>query len=645
MIPLLSGLAHWLALVAGLALPGCCAWRYFDPQRVLPARDLLLRITGGLVLLAVTNTLVVLALRAALASGDPQDALNPTAWLAFARATRSGHLLVAQGLFALMGAAVWCPPAWRRGAPAAVAGLTVLALASLLCASPTSHAASGGAGLILIHALHLATVAWWFGGLLTLVVWLTQTHTPGRGATLRALAGFSRVALPMMVTTVVSGCILAWTQIAPVWASLVATQYGILLIAKLTLLAVILLLAACTRWRWLPRALAAAPSADRHWRLLGRALSAEWVLALVLLMLATGLASSIPGAHATIDNWPYPWRFSLVASWPEPGVPGCLAAGLALLVLGVVNGLCRHSVWLTSASVGGGLSLILTALAVPANSNTYRTPSVAFDAISIAHGAQLYAQYCTSCHGLQGKGDGPLAQSTPKAPVDLLTQPHTARHTPGDFFHWVTYGIPGSGMPSFAASLEVDARWDLVNFLHAIRRGYDARILSPTSVPEHPEPGLAAPDFAWRTRTDERGTLQNAEPALAVVVVLYTRPASDARLRELAKLPWATLGARLLAVPLTGAATPLPFAVIEDTAAIARTYSEFRRTLSNPDLFGAGQWPVHMELLIDRYGYLRARWIPATDGTGWAQTGVLAAEITRLNAEPRLLPPPAEHVH
>jgi putative copper resistance protein D len=116
-------------------------------------------------------------------------------------------------------------------------------------------------------------------------------------------------------------------------------------------------------------------------------------------------------------------------------------------------------------------------------------------------------------------------------------------------------------------------------------------------------------------------------------------------LRELAKLPWATLGARLLAVPLTGAATTLPFAVIEDTAAIARTYSEFRRTLSDPDLFGAGQWPVHMELLIDRYGYLRARWIPATDGTGWAQPGVLAAEITRLNAEPRLLPPPAEHVH
>ena len=82
MIPLLSGLAHWLALVAGLALPGCCALRYCNPRRVLAARDLLLSITGGLVLLAVTSTLVVLALRAALASGDPQDALNPTAWLA-----------------------------------------------------------------------------------------------------------------------------------------------------------------------------------------------------------------------------------------------------------------------------------------------------------------------------------------------------------------------------------------------------------------------------------------------------------------------------------------------------------------------------------------------------------------------------------
>ena len=645
MIVVLSGLTHWLALVAWLALPGCCTLRYLTRAHGRPGRDPLLRITGWLVALAAASSLAVLALRAAQASGDPRAALQPTAWLDFARATRSGQLLALRSLLALAGVALCTSRAWRTGAPAALAGLAALTFAGLLCASPASHGANGGAGLILIHGLHLATAAWWFGGLLALVVWFTQAPGPARAATLGALAWFSTRALTIILITLMSGLVLAWTQIAPVWASLIATPYGVLLSAKLTVLAGVLLIAAQTRWRWLPRGLPATPVPERHWRRLGRALRAEFALALVLVALATALASSIPGRHAAIDDWPYPWRFSWVASWPEPGVPGCLATGLALLLVGLASGVRRHHAGLTSASVAAGLSLILTALAVPASRDTYRTPSVPFDAISIAQGAALYTQHCSSCHGLQGQGDGPLAQSTPTAPVNLLTEPHTTRHTAGDFFHWLTYGIPGAGMPSFAAVLDEDARWDVVNFLHAESRGYDARILRTGSVPRRPAAGLAAPDFAWQTRAGERGTLRTAEPALAVVVVLYTLPASRARLHELASLPWTTLGARVLAVPLTGAATSLPFAVTENAAAIARTYAEFRRSLSDPDLFGAGTWPDHLELLVDRFGYLRARWIPAQDGPGWAQPGVLAAEITRLNAEPRLLPPPAEHVH
>jgi mono/diheme cytochrome c family protein len=36
-------------------------------------------------------------------------------------------------------------------------------------------------------------------------------------------------------------------------------------------------------------------------------------------------------------------------------------------------------------------------------------------------GADLYARYCTSCHGRDGRGDGPLAASLKRPPADLTT--------------------------------------------------------------------------------------------------------------------------------------------------------------------------------------------------------------------------------
>jgi hypothetical protein len=55
-----------------------------------------------------------------------------------------------------------------------------------------------------------------------------------------------------------------------------------------------------------------------------------------------------------------------------------------------------------------------------------------------------------------------------------------------------------------------------------------------------------------------------------------------------------------------------------------------------------------MELLVDRQGYLRARWIPrrlGQDTDGWADLGPLLAEIDRLAREVPVAPLAAEHVH
>jgi putative copper resistance protein D len=52
-----------------------------------------------------------------------------------------------------------------------------------------------------------------------------------------------------------------------------------------------------------------------------------------------------------------------------------------------------------------------------------------------------------------------------------------------------------------------------------------------------------------------------------------------------------------------------------------------------------------MELLIDRFGYLRARWIPSEDEPGWQDLQQIESELRRLAQEPAILPPPDEHVH
>src|ERR671934_127556 len=78
----------------------------------------------------------------------------------------------------------------------------------------------------------------------------------------------------------------------------------------------------------------------------------------------------------------------------------------------------------------------------------------------LRRGAQLYQQACAACHGADG---------TPRvAHLQLTTQPtafsateQVARLSPQRVFSAVTFGVPGTAMPSFSDALDDAARWDL----------------------------------------------------------------------------------------------------------------------------------------------------------------------------------------
>jgi len=85
------------------------------------------------------------------------------------------------------------------------------------------------------------------------------------------------------------------------------------------------------------------------------------------------------------------------------------------------------------------------------------------DPASIVRGAEIYGANCASCHGTEGRGDGPLALTLTPAPADLSL--HVPLHPEGDTYIFIANGFPNTSMPAWADQLTEEEIWDVVNFL------------------------------------------------------------------------------------------------------------------------------------------------------------------------------------
>ena len=380
------------------------------------------------------------------------------------------------------------------------------------------------------------------------------------------------------------------------------------------------------------------------------------------MLLATILANTLPAKHTMIEEWPYPFRFSINATWDEPNVQEMVWSGIALFFaalgavwLGTKNNWSRIKKILVPGLLGiSSAAIALPPLAIEAYPETYLKPTVPFDAISISNGAQLFAEQCISCHGPQGKGTQPVADPEARDPTDLLTQQHTAKYTVGNVFHQLTHGIPGTAMPGFSAIMSEEDRWDLINFLHALSRGFDARLLGSMIVPEMP--AIASPVFNYSASDGSMGNLKDFRLQKNVLLVLFSWPQSKERFFQLAAAydRIQALNTEILAVPihalneqeLQQVVSIVPFPVItEGRPEIKDSYWLYRRVRTVPDLSGKGMFPGHMEFVTDRFGYLRARWVAQFEGFGWQNINALTLQLTQLNQEGEIMPPPGEHAH
>ncbi len=479
---------------------------------------------------------------------------------------------------------------------------------------PAATAGRGRLAHLAADSIHLFAVGVWLGGLLPLALLLSRARRspdPSWIAVAReATRRFSALALASVACLILTGAVNSWFLVGGV-PTLVGTPYGRLLLLKLGLLIPLIAIAAQNFLHLKPNLLA-APAARAFETLLNplrrlrRNVMAEASLGVAILLVVGALGITPPALHAQ-PSWPFSFRLRWEAA----------------------NGIPRAQL-------------------VDAYPTTYLRPAVPYSALSVAKGLHLYRQHCAVCHGEAGYGDGPGARELSRKPADL-TAKHTGDHTAGDLFWWLTHGIKGSPMPGFGDRLSGEDRWDLINFLRALSAAEQARPMGPLV---EPAPWLVAPDFTFGTGVGPGEALKDNRGWAMVHLVLFTLPGSLPRLEELDRA-WEKIGmagARVIAVPTREAAQvyrklgthALNFPIAMDgNREIVETYTLFRRTLESE---GVPPVPSHMEFLIDRQGYVRARWIPG-ENRGWGEIQRLLGEVQRLDKETPSAPAPEEHVH
>ncbi|HYL79911.1 MAG TPA: CopD family protein, partial [Candidatus Acidoferrum sp.] len=630
-----------------------------------------LALAGWSLLIALVSGLMWLWVQAATVSGQPlTEALAMSTLGRVLTGTQFGRVWGARlALLALLGSVLLLRERDRDDKDWSALHLEgILFGGGLLAALAwTGHAAATEAGRRLLHltadAIHLLATGGWLGGLLSLALLLRQAKALPGGAGIdvsrEATRRFSLLGLISVAALGVTGAVNGWILVGDI-PRLVGTPYGWLLLAKLTLLLPLIAIAACNLLRVKPRLLA-MPTADFQdlfqivLRRLTRNVLAEASLGAAILLVVGALGITAPARHVQ-PTWPFTFRLSWTIMRSLPDVQqGLVFAGggvlLGLLLLGY--GLLRpgHRAWAVAVGLAGVVFFggnPLRHMAVDAYPTTYLRSSVPYQAASIAHGLRLYQENCAACHGANGYGDGPAGRVLRPRPADL-TAKHTGDHTAGDLFWWLGHGIPGTAMPGFAGRLSDTDRWDLVNYLRTLSVAEQARRLGPLV---ESTSWLVAPDFTFGIGVGSGETLKEQRGKAMVHLVLFSLPVSLPRLDQL-DAAWDTIastGTRVVAVPMRDEAriyrklgmhaVNFPLAV-DGGQEIAATYALFRRTFGAE---GVPPVPDHMEFLIDRQGYIRARWIP-TESVGWAEIPRLLKEIDRLDREAPGAPAPEEHVH
>jgi putative copper resistance protein D len=226
-------------------------------------------------------------------------------------ATSYAQVTAARVLLAMVTAALAC--ALARAPASRVAWLALAGTAGLLVASSAaiSHAAARvdhRPVLLVLDAAHQLAAAVWIGGLLHLLLLLRDGRRGDARDGPRPALRFSRIALAAVAVLVAAGGALSVSYVGDVRA-LAETAYGVMVLTKLVLLAVILAIAVANRGL-VRRAAAGGRLA------LARHVEVEAGLAVTVLFAAASLTSLPPAVDVRADRATLAEVGARFTAWP-----------------------------------------------------------------------------------------------------------------------------------------------------------------------------------------------------------------------------------------------------------------------------------------------------------------------------------------
>jgi len=100
------------------------------------------------------------------------------------------------------------------------------------------------------------------------------------------------------------------------------------------------------------------------------------------------------------------------------------------------------------------------------------SPSLIAQAADVEQGKKLYGQFCVSCHGQSGKGDGAAAAALNPKPRDHTDKEYMSKMSDDDMLKVIKNGGAAIGksplMPPWGASLKDDQIQDIIAYVRTL---------------------------------------------------------------------------------------------------------------------------------------------------------------------------------
>ncbi len=98
---------------------------------------------------------------------------------------------------------------------------------------------------------------------------------------------------------------------------------------------------------------------------------------------------------------------------------------------------------------------------------------------AVNRGAFIFENYCATCHGAGGLGNGPVAQRGFPPPPSLMAE-RARKMKDGQVFHVLTYGQ--NNMPSYASQISRDDRWNVIAYVRSLQAAAPAPPAAPAAL-------------------------------------------------------------------------------------------------------------------------------------------------------------------